>query len=192
LNSLLRKAIAPVLTADEMFIMLSVPLCCLPTQTANPAATPIDATEAPMGSMSSKTICGLFPLDSLYKGLRATKQQLEQGRLTRHISITKSVFETMYCKSDYGIPFLSIENLQNMIAHGFNELVLTFKGRIRSAGSSNVYIFSSFIDAHLRPGDILADQIPEMDRKLSWIKENDCLYNQDRTSHVCLLVPEGC
>src|SRR5215204_5656306 len=81
LNSLLRNAIAPALTADEMFIMLSVPLCCLPTQTANPAATPIDATEAPMGSMSSKTICGLFPLDSLYKGLRATKQQLEQGSL---------------------------------------------------------------------------------------------------------------
>jgi hypothetical protein len=31
-----------------------------------------------MGRISSKTICGLFPLDSLYKGLRATKQQLEQ------------------------------------------------------------------------------------------------------------------
>jgi hypothetical protein len=31
-----------------------------------------------MGSISSKTICGFFPLETLYKGLRATKQQLEQ------------------------------------------------------------------------------------------------------------------
>src|SRR3712207_5523942 len=96
LNSLLRKAIAPVLTADEMFVMLSVPLCCLPTQAANPAATPIEATEAPMGRISSKTICGLFPLDSLYKGLRATKQQLEQNQLREHVSITTSAFEEAY------------------------------------------------------------------------------------------------
>jgi hypothetical protein len=67
------------LTADEIFIMASVPLSCLPTHTASPAAAPIDAIEAPMGSISSKTICGFFPLESLYKGLRATKQQLEDG-----------------------------------------------------------------------------------------------------------------
>ena len=41
-------------------------------------------------------------------------------------------------------------------------------------------------------GYILADQIAEMDCELSCIKEDDCLYNQDRTSHVCLLLPEGC
>jgi hypothetical protein len=78
LNSLLRKAIAPVLTADDIFIMPSVPLCCRPTHAATPAATPMDAREAPMGSISSKTICCFFPLETLYKGLRATKQQLEQ------------------------------------------------------------------------------------------------------------------
>lgn len=40
-------------------------------------------------------------------------------------------------------------------------------------------------------GYILADQIAEMDCELSCIKEDDRLYNLDRTSHVCLLVPEG-
>jgi hypothetical protein len=74
-----------------MLVILSVPLCCLPTQAANPAAAPIDATEAPMGSMSSKTICGLFPLDSLYKGLRATKQQPEQGQLNGKLLSQKPI-----------------------------------------------------------------------------------------------------
>ncbi len=101
LNSLLRKAIAPVLTAEEMLVMLSVPLCCLPTQAANPAAAPIDATEAPMGNISSKTICGLFPLDSLYKGLRATEQQPEQGHLNGiHLSQKRiSGLKFEYCIS---------------------------------------------------------------------------------------------
>src|SRR5919199_1093861 len=48
LNSLFKKAVAPALTADEIFIILSVPLCCLPTQAASPAAAPIDATDAPI------------------------------------------------------------------------------------------------------------------------------------------------
>jgi hypothetical protein len=68
LNSLFRKAAAPALTADEMLIMASVPLCCLPTQAARPAAAPIDAIEAPMGRMSSNAIAVLFNYTRYIKG----------------------------------------------------------------------------------------------------------------------------
>jgi hypothetical protein len=99
-----------------MFTMLSVPLCCLPTQAANPAATPIEATEAPMGNISSKTICGFFPLDSLYKGLRATKQQLEQDQLTRHISSQQDLEAVCPAWSVIINYLFLIESLENTIA----------------------------------------------------------------------------
>src|SRR5512132_146965 len=56
LNSRFKNAMAPSLTADEIFIILSVPLFCFPTHTARAAAAAIDTKDEPIGSTPSNTI----------------------------------------------------------------------------------------------------------------------------------------
>src|SRR5215213_11995837 len=60
LNSRFRKAIAPVLTADDIPIILSVPLCCFPIHTARAPAAAIDANDAPIGITSFNAINTIY------------------------------------------------------------------------------------------------------------------------------------
>jgi hypothetical protein len=78
-----------------MFIILSVPLCCLPTQAARPAATPIDAIDAPMDRISSNAIGFFFHLNRYIKGygitiLKALKGQRSSTVLSSIISFEEA------------------------------------------------------------------------------------------------------
>jgi hypothetical protein len=87
-------------------------------------------------------------LDSLYKGLRATKQQLEQDQPTELIFITKSVFEAVYGLGMIMEYFLIRRKSPNTIAMDLMSSSGVFKGRKHRENFKYVYRLL-FIDAHL-------------------------------------------
>ena len=64
---------------------------------------PLTLSKLRWAAYLQKPFAVFFPLDSLYKGLRATKQQLEQDQPIELIFITESAFKAVYSLGGLGL-----------------------------------------------------------------------------------------